>query len=524
MAFSFPFQQSAPNPFQPQPQPQTPQQPQFQFQPQQPQFQTPQQPQQPYSLLPQPLQPQQQQQLQQQGQQPTFLFKADRTPASYNTKWEELHPDSQKILLQIEEKILEYRNESQMLDQCSRLYDSSVANNGFELDANRIIQAAARGRTPDPSASVRGVSQTPGSEDAAGATPREDIIPPADDDYNPTFDGTPSPDVAGLSLSPPPKQGYVPTEVAVGEGVEHPVAAVPVVGETPSLQAIHDLLVSGPVTKLPNFSDFAPSILEGGGWRQALHSAMAVTFTTTLPTASPPEEGKVTQGTTGEGDDGAELVAERIEISPPAAILPSTPVEAGAENVSRSVVAALLLPEASGPLPGGSSDALAVEGLRAVAEEAVGEVPAAGGDEGVSFPPKVQAVGGGSFPPSSGEVSFEAWFGVPDRIGPIRANRCGSGEEPGTFPEHEILWPDVPQEGQLRGADGMLDFFVASARGFMGESNPPSVEAVRRVLRRSTLAYHLMGCPRDPWMAAVDSLWSEVRQLHQEAVTNRLRL
>ncbi|RYR11017.1 hypothetical protein Ahy_B05g079505 isoform C [Arachis hypogaea] len=38
------------------------------------------------------------------------------------------------------ERILEYRDESQRLDQCSRLYDSSVSNDGFELDASHIVQ------------------------------------------------------------------------------------------------------------------------------------------------------------------------------------------------------------------------------------------------------------------------------------------------------------------------------------------------------------------------------------------------
>ncbi|KAG7034363.1 Nuclear pore complex protein NUP58, partial [Cucurbita argyrosperma subsp. argyrosperma] len=82
---------------------------------------------------------QQQQQLMQQQQQ-LFIFTNDKAPASYGTKWADLHPDSQKILIQIEERILEYRDESQRLDQCSRLYDSSVSNDGFELDASRIVQ------------------------------------------------------------------------------------------------------------------------------------------------------------------------------------------------------------------------------------------------------------------------------------------------------------------------------------------------------------------------------------------------
>jgi hypothetical protein len=38
------------------------------------------------------------------------------------------------------ERILEYRDESQRLDQCNRLYDSSVSNDGFEVDASHIVQ------------------------------------------------------------------------------------------------------------------------------------------------------------------------------------------------------------------------------------------------------------------------------------------------------------------------------------------------------------------------------------------------
>jgi hypothetical protein len=38
------------------------------------------------------------------------------------------------------DKIREYRDESERLDQCSRLYDSSISNDNFELDASRIAQ------------------------------------------------------------------------------------------------------------------------------------------------------------------------------------------------------------------------------------------------------------------------------------------------------------------------------------------------------------------------------------------------
>ncbi|GAV86958.1 hypothetical protein CFOL_v3_30384 [Cephalotus follicularis] len=122
-----PFRQS--NPFFPQQQQQ--QQPPQQFQLQQPQQFQLQQSQQ--FQLQQPQQPQQQ-------QQQFYLFTNDKAPANYSTKWADLHPDSQKALLQIEERILEYRDESQRLDQCSRLHDSSVSNEGFENDAGHIVQ------------------------------------------------------------------------------------------------------------------------------------------------------------------------------------------------------------------------------------------------------------------------------------------------------------------------------------------------------------------------------------------------
>ncbi|KAH9663394.1 nuclear pore complex protein NUP58 [Citrus sinensis] len=120
------------------------QQPQSLFQPQQQQQQQQQNPFQSSPLFSQQQQQQQflpqQQQQQQPQQQHLFLFTNDRAPANYSTKWADLHPDSQKILLQIEERVLEYRDESQRLDQCSRLYDSSVSNEGFELDASHIVQ------------------------------------------------------------------------------------------------------------------------------------------------------------------------------------------------------------------------------------------------------------------------------------------------------------------------------------------------------------------------------------------------
>ncbi|KAK9285540.1 hypothetical protein L1049_024735 [Liquidambar formosana] len=131
--FSTPQQQPQ-SLFQPQSQPQPFQQSSPFFQQQQ------QQQQQQFQLQQQQQQQQQQFQQQHQQQQQLYLFTNDKAPASYSTKWADLHPDCQKFLLQIEERILEYRDESQRLDQCSRLYDSSAPNDGFELDASHIVQ------------------------------------------------------------------------------------------------------------------------------------------------------------------------------------------------------------------------------------------------------------------------------------------------------------------------------------------------------------------------------------------------
>ncbi|MQL78998.1 hypothetical protein Taro_011422 [Colocasia esculenta] len=158
------------------------------------------------------------------------------------------------------------------------------------------LQLATRGRPSRPSPLVGAASRALGREDSAGAMPRDDVNLPADDDYNPTFDGTPSPNVAGLPQASPTEKGYASAGIIAGEGVEHPDATTSVTEGSTSLQAIHALLTSGPEMGLPGFSDFAFGMPEGEIWLQVLHSAMTVSSTAVLPTAptleraSSPEE------------------------------------------------------------------------------------------------------------------------------------------------------------------------------------------------------------------------------------------
>ncbi|KAI5067884.1 hypothetical protein GOP47_0016229 [Adiantum capillus-veneris] len=86
------------------------------------------------------LTPQQHQHPQHQQQQHVHLLTKDKVPVTYHTKWADLHPDSQNFILQVEARILEYRDESRRLDECDRLFDFLALNEGFEVDATRISQ------------------------------------------------------------------------------------------------------------------------------------------------------------------------------------------------------------------------------------------------------------------------------------------------------------------------------------------------------------------------------------------------
>ncbi|KAL2623403.1 hypothetical protein R1flu_003608 [Riccia fluitans] len=97
-----------------------------------------------FSQFQTPQQQQQQQQMSSQlvaGNAPHIhLMSVDRSLLSYQAKWSDIHDDSKAVLLAVEEKMLEYREESRRLDQCERLYDSSALHKGFELESQRLCQ------------------------------------------------------------------------------------------------------------------------------------------------------------------------------------------------------------------------------------------------------------------------------------------------------------------------------------------------------------------------------------------------
>ncbi|MQL79660.1 hypothetical protein Taro_012085 [Colocasia esculenta] len=359
-------------------------------------------------------------------------------------------------------------------------------------------QPGAQEGTPEPSASVGGALQTPGSEEVVGATPREGLTPPAEDNYNPTFDGTPSPDMTGLPQVSPSEPGYMLGEASAGGGTSHRAVL------TPSLQEIHSLLVSGPGGELPGFSDFAPGLLEGGTLPWALHCAMTITSPAVLPVRSPREEGEVLERTVGEDDgtgfcprvspgrrgiprltrafilfaSGAEIVAEMMEMGPSVAVFSSAATQAGAEGAPHGVVTAPLLSAVG-------------ESLTAplFLRRADIHLPSIATDGNAPPPPFVAASPVGFAP----------------------------------FPSHGVLWPSEPQSIQMADKGGILETLMGLARSAMEESSPPCLERVRGFLYKNTRAYHLMGFPRDPWMAAVDAVWDEVKQRCQEATRLKIQ-
>ncbi|CAM6038987.1 unnamed protein product [Sphagnum compactum] len=68
------------------------------------------------------------------------LMTKERMPVSYQAKWADLHPDSQQLLLHIEERVQEYREESRRLEQRECVSDSNALHKSFEFDAARIMQ------------------------------------------------------------------------------------------------------------------------------------------------------------------------------------------------------------------------------------------------------------------------------------------------------------------------------------------------------------------------------------------------
>ncbi|MQM06571.1 hypothetical protein Taro_039398, partial [Colocasia esculenta] len=107
---------------------------------------------------------------------------------------------------------------------------------------------------------------------------------------------------------------------------------------------------------------------------------------------------------------------------------------------------------------------------------------------------------------------------------PVLVEREGIiGQRPDFLP-HGIVWPDDSQEGSEQGIEFLSQPFVRSIRTVVEAGFPPSIDKVCGCMETSTRAYHLMGLPREPWMVAINSMWEEVRRLHEKSARETIRL
>ncbi|MQL85699.1 hypothetical protein Taro_018227 [Colocasia esculenta] len=92
------------------------------------------------------------------------------------------------------------------------------------------------------------------------------------------------------------------------------------------------------------------------------------------------------------------------------------------------------------------------------------------------------------------------------------------------FPGHGIVWPDGPHTSSRRGMEFLIEQFVRSVHAVVEAEFPPFIDDVRSQMETSTRAYHLMGLPREPWMTAIDSMWEEVRGLHEKSARENIHV
>ncbi|KAK9916411.1 hypothetical protein WJX75_002273 [Coccomyxa subellipsoidea] len=89
----------------------------------------------PFALPPVP-----QAQQQQPSAQYQVLVTKENKPILHSTAWDDIHPEGQKYLLELEKLVLQYREESRQLDECERLKDSRQLKQGLKQDERAVKQ------------------------------------------------------------------------------------------------------------------------------------------------------------------------------------------------------------------------------------------------------------------------------------------------------------------------------------------------------------------------------------------------
>ncbi|MQM21066.1 hypothetical protein Taro_054097 [Colocasia esculenta] len=291
-----------------------------------------------------------------------------------------------------------------------------------------------------------------------------------------------------------------------------------------SFQELHDLLEIEVDPELPEYQEGTATGVHDTDWTEILQNATIITSGAEMPGFPTLEEGELPREIVSEGNDSAHPVEGAIsgdlEITPHGHLggeLTGVPEQSqpviNTPSQGYEIVEGALIGEGSVGSALVSSGGAATGGVSMV-DDTVGssQTPGVGAD--------VEASGATCF--ATGDVDGGAVMGAAshrdDSAPPasqeaapsIVAERETVPIQRFSFPSHGIMWPDDSQTGSDQGIGFMAESFTRSIRTVIEAEFPPSIDKVRDRMEASTKAHHLMGLPRDPWMAGIDSIWAEV--------------
>ncbi|MQM16134.1 hypothetical protein Taro_049090 [Colocasia esculenta] len=348
-----------------------------------------------------------------------------------------------------------------------------------------------------------------------GAQNDEGIGDMETDDYHPVRDGTPSSDEEDIPAAGDPGRGDVEANIGVSE--------TPIGSDdqddllsydenmSASFQELHDLLEIEVDPGLPEYQEGTAIGVHDTDWTEILQNDTIITSGAEMSGFPTLEEGELPREIVSEGNDMEFLCSPLVGSDP------AHPVE-GAISGDLEIT---LHDHLGGELTGG-----AATGDVSMVDDTVGssQTPGVGAD--------VEASGATCF--ATGDVDGGAVMGAAshrdDSAPPasqeaapsIVAERETVPIQRFNFPSHDIVWPDDSQTGSDQGIGFMAESFIRSIRTIIEAEFPPSIDKVHDRMEASTKAYHLMGLPRDPWMAGIDSIWAEVRDLHAKSARENI--
>ncbi|MQL84290.1 hypothetical protein Taro_016800 [Colocasia esculenta] len=467
------------------------------------------------------------------------------------------------------------------LDNCTRLQDLwdaiSKAGKVVKLDPKAVVLPPSFSPIPDASYVSEPVKKKPSSPRpkkrraarAGGASKRvaqertiEDPLPeepaPSDavvegadfgaqndegigdmetDDYHHVRDGAPSSDEEDTPAADDPGRGDVETNIGVNEtpigSDDQDDLLLYDENMSASFQELHDLLEIEVDLGLPEYQEGTATGVHDTDWTEILQNATIITSGAEMPGFPTLEEGELPREIVSEGNGSAPVgsdpahsmegaISGDLEIPPHdhlggelTGVLEQSQPVINAPSQGYEIVEGAIIGENSVGSGG------AATGGVSMVDDTVGSSPTRGvGADVEASEATCFATGGGDGGAVIGAASHceDSAPSASQEIAPsIMAEQKAVFIQRFSLPPHGIVWPDDTQTGSARGLDFMAESFIRSIRSIMEAEFPPPIDEVSDRMKTSTKAYHLMGLPRDPWMASIDSLWAEVQDLHAKS-------